>query len=45
MLKNELPKIITDTLPGPKAMEIIKRREENVPGAIRCIYPCVMKRA
>ena len=45
MLKEALPKIVTETLPGPKAAEIIKRREENVPNAIRCVYPCVMKQA
>ena len=45
MLREELPKIITDTLPGPKAAKVIARREEAVPGAIRCIYPCVMDHA
>ena len=30
------------TLPGPKAAEIIKRREESMPAAIKCIYPCVI---
>ncbi|MEA4816338.1 MAG: aspartate aminotransferase family protein [Lachnospiraceae bacterium] len=45
MLKYALPKISTDKLPGPKAAEIIKRRENIVPNSIRCIYPCVIKRA
>ncbi len=45
MLREELPKIITDTLPGPKAQKIIERREKAVPGAIKCSYPVVMERA
>lgn len=43
MLRTALPKIVTN-LPGPKASEVLKRREENMPGAIKCIYPCVIKR-
>lgn len=45
MLKDELPRIITECVPGPKAKEVIARREAAVPGAIRCIYPCVMDHA
>ena len=45
MLKKALPRIITNTVPGPKAQAVIKRREKAVPGAIKCIYPCVMERA
>ena len=45
MLRDALPAIITDTLPGPKSEALIKRREEAVPSAIRCIYPVAMKRA
>ena len=41
MLKNELPKIITDTLPGPKAKAIIDRRNAAIPGAIKCVYPVI----
>ena len=44
MLREELPKIITDTLPGSKASEIIERRKKATPSAIRCVYPCVIKR-
>ena len=44
MLRNALPKIVTP-LPGPKAKEIIERRAKAMPDAIRCIYPCVIKRA
>lgn len=43
MLRDALPKIITDTLPGPKAQAIIDRRNVSVPSAIRCGYPCVIK--
>ena len=45
MLRNELPKIITDTLPGPNAQAIIERRSKAVPSAIRCSYPVVMDHA
>jgi 4-aminobutyrate aminotransferase/(S)-3-amino-2-methylpropionate transaminase len=43
MLRNALPKIVTP-LPGPKAKEIIDRRAKAMPNAIKCIYPCVIKR-
>ncbi len=43
MLKNALPKVVT-ALPGPKASEIIARREKAVPNAIKCAYPCVIAR-
>ncbi len=43
MLKDALPKISTP-LPGPKARTIIERRAEAVPGAIKCVYPCVISR-
>lgn len=45
MLKDELPKISTKQLPGPKASEIIERRKNIVPNAIHCGYPCVINRA
>ena len=44
MLRTDLPEIITDTLPGPKAEAIIERRKAVVPSAIRCSYPVVIKR-
>lgn len=44
MLRTDLPKIVTETLPGPKAKEIIERRKEAVPNAIGCPYPVVIKR-
>lgn len=43
MLRDALPEIKTP-LPGPKAKEVLKRREEAVPGAIKSIYPCVIGR-
>jgi len=43
-LKNSLPKIVTPTLPGPKAKAIIDRRAKAIPDAIKCIYPCVIER-
>jgi 4-aminobutyrate aminotransferase/(S)-3-amino-2-methylpropionate transaminase len=45
MLKEELPQIITDQVPGLKAAEVIRRREDAVPSAIKCVYPVVIKRA
>lgn len=45
MLKDELPKIITKEVPGPKSAAIIKRREAVVPASIRCSYPCVLEEA
>lgn len=44
MLREALPKIITSTLPGPEGKKVIARREANMPDAIKCIYPCVIKR-
>lgn len=43
MLREALPKIVTP-LPGPNAQKIIDRREAAMPGAIKCGYPCVIKR-
>lgn len=44
MLRTELPRIITETLPGPKATEVIRRRKEAVPNAIGCGYPVVIEK-
>ena len=41
MLRTDLPEIITETLPGPKAAKIIERRAAAVPSSIRCAYPVV----
>ena len=45
MLRNALPKIVTKVLPGPQAAQIIARRAQAVPSAIRCDYPVVIDRA
>ncbi|MCI1822244.1 MAG: aspartate aminotransferase family protein [Megasphaera sp.] len=44
MLREELPRIITKTVPGPKAKAILNRRHKAVPDAIGTIYPTVIKR-
>lgn len=44
MLRTALPEIITETVPGPKAREIIERRKNATPTAIGCAYPVVIKR-
>lgn len=44
MLRTDLPEIITETLPGPKAKAIIDRRNAVVPSAIRCSYPVVIEK-
>ncbi len=43
-LRNALPQIKTDTLPGPNAQAIIARRANAIPNAIRCGYPLVVRR-
>ena len=45
MLREALPQIVTETLPGPKAQAVIGRRTQAVPQAIRCGYPVVMDHA
>ena len=45
MLREDLPQIVTETLPGPKAQAIIDRRSKVIPAAIRCGYPVVMDHA
>ena len=37
MLRTDLPEIITETLPGPKAQAIIDRREAGILFAVRFI--------
>ena len=43
-LRDALPAVITDSLPGPKAAEILERKSKAVPDAVKSIYPLVMKR-
>ncbi|MCL2492774.1 MAG: aspartate aminotransferase family protein [Clostridiales bacterium] len=42
-LREALPQIKT-ALPGPKAEEMLKRRAQIMPGAIKSIYPIVIER-
>lgn len=44
MLRTDLPKIITETVPGPKAQAMIERRHAATPSAIGCMYPVVIER-
>ncbi|MCC8151619.1 MAG: aspartate aminotransferase family protein [Lachnospiraceae bacterium] len=44
MLRTDLPQIITETVPGPKAQEMIARRKAATPSVIGCMYPVVIER-
>lgn len=44
MLREELPKIITEKVPGPKSQALIDRRHAAIPDAIGCAYPVAIKR-
>ncbi|MGM9537317.1 MAG: 4-aminobutyrate--2-oxoglutarate transaminase [Candidatus Onthomonas sp.] len=44
MLRDALPEIVTETLPGPKAKAVIDRRRAATPKAIGCVYPVVIQR-
>lgn len=44
MLRDALPEIVTEKLPGPKAQAIIDRRHAAIPNAIGCVYPAVIAR-
>ena len=44
MLSTDLPKIVTKTVPGPKAQAIIDRRHAATPSAIGNMYPVVIER-
>ena len=44
MLKDALPAIVTERLPGPKASAVLARRAETVPSAIKSVYPVVIGR-
>ena len=43
-LRTALPEIVTATVPGPKAQEVIARRKEAIPNAIGCAYPVVIEK-
>ena len=44
MLRTDLPKIITETVPGPKSQALIDRRKAATPSAIGCVYPVAIER-
>lgn len=45
MLKDELPKIVTGTVPGPQAKALLDRRNEAIPKALcGATYPICIKR-
>ena len=45
MLKDELPVIVTGSVPGPKAQALLDKRNENVPKALSgATYPICIKR-
>lgn len=43
-LREALPQVMTESLPGTKAKALIDRRAAVVPSAIRCVYPVVIER-
>lgn len=43
-LRTALPEVVTATVPGPKAQEVIARRKEAIPNAIGCAYPVVIEK-
>lgn len=44
MLRDSLPEIKTETLPGPKAKEVLERRKVAIPNAIGNVYPVVIEK-
>lgn len=44
MLREALPKIITETLPGPKSKDLIERRAAATATAVGCAYPVAIAR-
>lgn len=45
MLKDALPRIISEQLPGKCSQEVFKIREENTAGAVKSLYPVAIKKA
>ena len=44
-LAEDMPQIITESVPGPKTQEFLKKRNENVPaGLCSSTYPICIKR-
>lgn len=44
-LRTSLPKIVTDTVPGPKSTELLKIRKDNVTDAVAMLAPVFVDRA
>ena len=44
MLRDALPKIVTETVPGPKSQDLINRRKEATATAVGCAYPVTLAR-
>lgn len=44
-LRTSLPKIVTDTVPGPKSTELLKVRKDNVTDAVGMLAPVFVDRA
>jgi len=44
-LRTSLPKIVTDTIPGPKSAELLKIRKDNVSDAVGMLAPVFIERA
>ncbi len=43
-LREAMPCVVTDTLPGPKGQAILNRRKAAIPDAIKSVYPLVIER-
>ena len=44
-LAEDMPQIVTESVPGPKTQEFLKKRNENVPaGLCSSTYPICIKR-
>lgn len=44
MLRESLPRIITETVPGPKSKALIERRQSATATAVGCAYPVAIAR-
>ena len=43
-LRQALPKIVTETVPGPKSKVLIDRRAAATATAVKCVYPVAIER-
>ena len=44
-LRTSLPKIVTETIPGPKSAELLKIRKNNVTDGVGMLAPVFVDRA